>query len=325
MYRSKHKVNVKYVPHGIKEEKFFPIDENHPEYDEMIKYRNKLFDTDEQPSFVLLYNSRNIRRKMTNDVLLSYKLFCDKLSKEDAQKCVLILHTQPIDENGTNLIESKSVMCPKYKVVFTNQMVDTKTLNFLYNIVDTTINIASNEGWGLSTSESLLCGTPIIVNVTGGLQDQCRFEDENGNWINFTPDFPSNHDGTIIKCGEWAIPIFPSSRSLQGSVPTPYIFDDRCRLEDVRNAMLKMYSFGRTERKRRGMSGHKWVKTDEAKITASKMCESFIDAMEKTIVDWTPQERFSLYDTKINDGEKKVAFNVQEESPIDINKKVIEN
>ena len=33
----------------------------------------------------------------------------------------------------------------------------------------------SNEGFGLGTCESLMAGTPIIVNVTGGLQDQCGF------------------------------------------------------------------------------------------------------------------------------------------------------
>ena len=38
------------------------------------------------------------------------------------------------------------------------------------------MNMASNEGFGLGTCESLMAGTPIIVNVTGGLQDQCGFQ-----------------------------------------------------------------------------------------------------------------------------------------------------
>ena len=46
-----------------------------------------------------------------------------------------------------------------------------KIFVFLYNIADVTINMASNEGFGLGTCESLMCGTPISVNVTGGLQD----------------------------------------------------------------------------------------------------------------------------------------------------------
>jgi hypothetical protein len=58
-----------------------------------------------------------------------------------------------------------------------------------------------------------MTGTPIVNNVTGGLQDGCRFEDENGDWIEFTTDFPSNHDGTYKKHAKWAKPVFPANRS----------------------------------------------------------------------------------------------------------------
>ena len=47
-----------------------------------------------------------------------------------------------------------------------------------------------HEGWGLSLTEALLTGTPIIANVTGGMQDQMRFEDENGNWLTSDADIP---------------------------------------------------------------------------------------------------------------------------------------
>ncbi len=42
-----------------------------------------------------------------------------------------------------------------------------------------------------------------------------------------------NHTGTLQKHGEWAFPVYPTSRSIQGSPATPYIFDDRCRWEDA--------------------------------------------------------------------------------------------
>ena len=38
------------------------------------------------------------------------------------------------------------------------------------------------EGWGLALTESLLTGTPFIANVTGGMQDQMRFIDNEGKW-----------------------------------------------------------------------------------------------------------------------------------------------
>ena len=50
-----------------------------------------------------------------------------------------------------------------------------------YNIADVTINISDAEGFGLATLESLSCGTPIIANMTGGLQEQVIGpEGENG-------------------------------------------------------------------------------------------------------------------------------------------------
>ena len=117
------------------------------------------------------------------------------------------------------------------------------------------------EGFGLSHAESLMCGTPIINNVTGGLQDGCRFEDENGDWIEFTTDFPSNHDGTYTEHGAWAKPIFPSNRSLQGSPMTPYIFDDRVDFRDLAEAIKYWYImpkkgvFAASARRRRSGSG----------------------------------------------------------------------
>ena len=42
----------------------------------------------------------------------------------------------------------------------------------MYNMADCTVNISDAEGFGLATLESLSCGTPIIVNMTGGLQEQ---------------------------------------------------------------------------------------------------------------------------------------------------------
>ena len=43
--------------------------------------------------------------------------------------------------------------------------------------------MASNEGFGLGSAEALTVGTPIIVNMTGGLQDQCGIRDDEGNLL----------------------------------------------------------------------------------------------------------------------------------------------
>ena len=61
---------VKYVPHGIDETKFFPV-VNDLEFE---AFKDKLLDN-EKFDFVVLWNSRNIRRKNTSDIILSWRTF----------------------------------------------------------------------------------------------------------------------------------------------------------------------------------------------------------------------------------------------------------
>ena len=167
-------------------------------------------------------------------------------------------------------------------------------MNGLYNLADLTVLISSNEGWGLSLTESMLAGTMIAGNVTGGIQDQMRFEDEEGNWVQLTKEFPSNHRGTYKKSGPWAEPIFPNNISLAGSPPTPYIFDDRCSPEDVAQAILNVYVLSPEERKERGLKGREWAMSQEAGFTGEIMSNRIIEAVDETIKNFKPRELFDL-------------------------------
>jgi hypothetical protein len=134
----------------------------------------------------------------------------------------------------------------------------------------------------------------IIANTTGGMQDQMRFVDKEGKWIEFSKDFPSNHRGTYKEHGEWAIPIYPSNISLVGSVPTPYIFDDRCSFDDIAKAIETSYSLSKEERTAKGKLGREWVTSEEAKMSAAKMCENVIESLEETFDNFQPRPRFEL-------------------------------
>lgn len=285
-------VLVKYVPHGIDSKLFYPIDENSKDYEDYKKFENE-FRSKNNSDFVIFWTNRNIRRKQPGDMLLAYKIFCDSLTKEQAEKCVLLLHTSPVDENGTDLFAVKKAICPNYKVIFSVNKLPPQTLNFFYNIADVTLNIASNEGFGLSSAESMMAGTMIINNVTGGLQDQMMFIED--DFSTYTPslEFPSNHNGRLKNCGSWAIPIFPSNRSLQGSIPTPFIYDDRCDPEDVSDAFHKVYNYSREERKKIGMEGRHWA-LGEGNFSADKMSDNIADAMSKCINNFKSKEAIQL-------------------------------
>lgn len=289
---------ITYLPHGIDHvKKYYPIESSDKEGQETINSVKTELLRGEPVDFVVFYNARNLRRKMTSDVLLAYNYFLNKLPKEKADRCRIVMHTAPVDENGTDLPAVIRDVTPNVKVVFSNTRVESNILNALYNIADVTINLASNEGFGLGTCESMLAGTPIIVNVTGGLQDQCGFMDDNGEYLDpekhYTFDWGSNHDGKYQKHGEWAFPVFPTSRSLQGSPLTPYIFDDRCSWEEAGEKIFEIYNMSREERKRRGMLGREYA-LGPGMFTAEKMGELFIEHINKTMENFTPRERFTL-------------------------------
>lgn len=283
---------IKYVPHGINEKTFFPLPKDTPE---IVAMKQQYFG-DNIPEFVLLYNARNIRRKCTSDLILAYARFCDTIGKEKAKKCALLLHTQKHDENGTDLPAVIELFCdPEYqRVVFSEHRYSPHQMCHLYNVADAVALISSNEGWGLSLTEGMMCGKMIIGNVTGGMQDQMRFEDENGKWIDFDENFCSNHFGTYQKHGEWAAPVFPSNLSIVGSLPTPYIFDDRADFRDIAKAIEEVYNYTPEEREQRGLKGREWVTSKESMQSASSMCKNIIEGVEETFSTWKPRKNYEF-------------------------------
>ena len=291
---------VTYLPHGVNENYFYPISKFDEEYAQVEGMKKQL--TDDNVEFIVFYNNRNIRRKMPGDVIMAFKTLCDTLTKEQADKCALLMHTQPRDENGTDLPVVANTLAPGCKVYFSANKLDTKQLNWLYNMADVTMNIASNEGFGLGTCESLMAGTPIVVNVTGGLQDQCGFKlndkfvtYEGYNEIKSFHDDRKWKDNEDLTWGNWVKPVWPSNRSLAGSIPTPYIFDDRCRFDDAGYALKEWYDEGEEKREEYGLEGHKFVMGDESMMSAKKMSQNFVDHMDNAFDKWSPRKRFSIF------------------------------
>jgi len=283
---------ITYVPHGISERRFHKVEDDDTS---LLDFDAKYGLSDK--TFKILYSNRNIRRKMPGDVLLAYKYFMDELTPEQREECVLIFHCAPIDENGTDLPRVQKHLCPDYDICFTydleNRPFNDSEMNLLFNSSDVYINLASNEGFGLGSCEAMTVGTPIIVNVTGGLQDQCGFRKDGKLLI---PDdyieLGSNHDGTYTEHGEWVFPVYPSNKSLQGSPATPYIWDDRCKPEDAAVQLRKLYDLGREQRKRLGSIGTDFCR--ENQMTAKAMGQNFIDSMNSAFKNWKPRSKYHM-------------------------------
>jgi glycosyltransferase involved in cell wall biosynthesis len=293
-WKTKKDWQVDYVPHGIDFNLYKPTEVT-PEFRKEIL-------GDKEYDFVLYWSNRNIRRKQPADVIVAFQKFCDKIGKEKADKCVLVMHTQPVDENGTDLPAVIDAVAPNCNIIFSEKRRPQEELNLIYNIADVTINIANNEGFGLATAESVMTGTPIIVNVTGGLQDQCGFEVD-GKLLTHEDyiKIGSLHEwrkweGKAIP-GEWVTPVWSRALALAGSVPTPYIWDDRVDVEEVAEAIEKVYNTPKEVRDANGLKGREAFMGDMG-LTNKNMCQQLENGIESVFENWKPRERFEVFKIK---------------------------
>jgi len=284
---------VSYVPHGIDPTEYKPVEV--PQQFKQDVLGNREFD------YIFFWSNRNIRRKQPSDVIMAFKDFCDRIGEEKAKKVALLMHTQPVDQNGTDLPVVAKTLAPDCNVIFSDKRRSTEELNMLYNMADCTINIAGNEGFGLTTAESVMAGTPIIVNVTGGLQDQCGFRFKDSGELLTAEDY--KEIGSLHKWrdwedkviwGEWARPVWSRAQTMAGSVPTPYIWDDKVDVYDVATAMEEMYNKPKEELKEAGLKGREMF-IGEMGLVNTNMCQTLIDGIEETFENWKPRRRYELF------------------------------
>jgi len=180
--------------------------------------------------FMVFWNSRNARRKMSGSLIFWFKDFLDKVGHD---KATLLMHTDPKDPHGQDLEAIiQELGLTNGQVLFSLKKTSPQELSMMYNLADVTCGISDAEGFGLSTFESLSCETPIIVTMTGGLQQQVT-------------------DGK-----EWfGVGIEPSSKAIIGSQQVPFIYEDRISGEDFVEALLKMYEMSPEDRAAMGQKG----------------------------------------------------------------------
>ena len=189
---------------------------------------------DDDDRMIFFWNNRNARRKQSGSLIWWFKSFLDEVGHDKAR---LIMHTDPKDPHGQDLVHIlQRLNLTNGEIMLSSQKIPPDHLAMLYNMADCTINISDAEGFGLATFESLACETPIIVNMTGGLQEQVT----NGEtWF--------------------GIGIKPSSQSIIGSQEVPYIYEDRISEKQFVAALRTFYNFSKEERQLLGSAGREHV------------------------------------------------------------------
>ena len=223
MVKQRFPERTNYIPHAVPKEVFHPLPEA-----EKMRLKGMILGKERLDHFVVLYVSRNARRKMPSDIILSFKMFLDDLEKKHGhRKASLVMHTDPMDPEGPNLHHVIDMFHLRDNIVFSKDRIGFEQMNALYNIGDTIINRSCNEGFGLPTLEMMMAGKPIIALKTGGLTRQVQ-----------------DHETGF----EYGIALEPEVKTLVGNQMVPYIFEDFVSHETVAAAFTKFYEMPQAER-----------------------------------------------------------------------------
>ena len=255
-----------YLPHSVDDELFMPLPEEN-----ISKFRKDHFPEEEdQDKVIFFWNNRNARRKQSGTLIFWFKEFLDEVGHENA---TLIMHTDPKDPHGQDLRRMiKDFDIDNGQVLLSQAKIPPEGLAFMYNMADCTINISDAEGFGLATLESLSCGSPIIVNMTGGLQEQVT-------------------DGK-----EWfGVGIEPSSKAVIGSQDVPYIYEDRISKEDFINALKEIYNMTKKERKALGLKGRNHIITNYNYKNFEEQWVELMDNVYKNRGSWEDRKNYNSW------------------------------
>lgn len=256
-----------FIPHALPNELFFPLSQ-----EEIKKHKYNILGESKKDDFVLLWANRNAKRKRSSDVLYSWHLFRElyKNLYKEYPKATLIMHTDPFDQEGPNLLAVSEHFGITDSVIWSNKRIEFEKMNVLHNISDACINISFAEGFGLSTLESMQCGKPIIAVKTGGLTRQVvDHRDGSENGIALDVDF----------------------QSYVGSQTLPYILEDYASNKNIANGIFKLYMMTKEEREKLGEKARKYVDEEfNYQTTIDKWHDSLIQLLSK----YDSNKRWSL-------------------------------
>lgn len=258
-----------YIPHGINPEEYFPMEDEKRE-----EIRSEFFEAQgvdpDQIEMVIFWNNRNMPRKRPGSLIQAVGEFAEKYPG----KAAFVMHTQPNDPSGINFPAAieKFVDTGKIKVIISPSKGQAPSyLNELMNISDVCINISMNEGFGLSTCESMFCGLPIIATNTGGLIDQLR-----------------NEESKVIS----GIALKPDATDVKGDQNSSlYVTEDYVHPNQVVKALSTMMDMGKEKRRAIGRRAREHAMNH---FHANDVLNAWEKHLEEVVANWAQPPNFRV-------------------------------
>lgn len=257
---------TRFIPHAQPTEMFHPLPEA-----EVVQHRHKMLRGRCDDHFILFWVNRNARRKQPGDLLSGWKLFLDMLEKKEGhRKATLVMHTDPLDNEGPNLFQVVDMLGIRENVFFSTNRSEFQEMNVLHNISDSYINVSSAEGYGLGSLEAMYCGKPVILHSIGGQ----------------TRQVVNPYDGTVN-----GVELKSDVCSLVGSQTVPFIFDYYLKHETIADGIMQLYEMGPEKRKE---IGHRAMQYAHKEFGMEKMISDFDETLWNLITKWET-DKSSVY------------------------------
>lgn len=251
-----------YIPHAVPTDAFRKM----PSTD-VTNFKKLVLGNDREDHFVMLYVSRNARRKMPSDIIISFKMFLTELEKKHGhRKASLVMHTDPLDPEGPNLLHVIDMLHLKNDIIFSKDRIGFPEMNGLYNISDVIINRSCNEGFGLSVLEAKMAEKPVIAIKTGGLTRQVE-----------------DHQTGV----QYGVALEPEVRALVGNQLVPYIYEDFVSHETTAKAMMQIYEMGPEKRAELGAQSRAHALRDYNIVNIVKQWDETLTSLTEK---WKPRK-----------------------------------
>lgn len=167
--------NLLQIPHGVDTNAFKPLSQK-----ERTLWRKKLLGVDPSTTVVINVN-RNSSRKQLQYSMLAFKEF-----KKIVPNSIMYMHTVARDQGGDLIRAAKDIdMSLKEDIVFPikftpSSPIPDKILNAFYNISDIFLTTHLGEGWGLTVTEAMAAGIPVVAPDNTSMPQQLGKKSERG-------------------------------------------------------------------------------------------------------------------------------------------------
>jgi glycosyltransferase involved in cell wall biosynthesis len=156
-----HGVDVPYIYHGTDTNVFYPLTENERAFCRGMYLKASPED------FIITNVNRNQHRKDITRTILAFMKMCQHIPKAK-----LYLHTNLKSKSGHDLEYFINIHVPpeiRSRIVLPDPEtidrggVSQEILRRLYCCSDVVISTSRGEGWGLSCTEAMACGVPVVM------------------------------------------------------------------------------------------------------------------------------------------------------------------